>query len=323
MRKTCACGPRYAITGPGRLERVEAPEPGPLQAGRVLVELKAGGICGSDLPSFHGVRGVFVDGYGEPGFPLHEVVGEVVEGELAKGTRVVGWAEGHYGLAERYVARVDATLAIGDEFSDVEATVIQPLCTVLQQLDRLGDVAGKRAAVIGLGSIGLLFTHALQARGATVTGVDRVDRADVASAFGIDDAIHGDAAALPKDTFEIVVEAVGHHAAPLEAAVTALADHGTILAFGVPDDTHYAFPFRAFFRKHATLLAGAAVDRAAALANAYDYLKAHRDLLAPYITSVLPVNEAQAAFDLASLPAPGRLKVVLSVADGQPEPAGQ
>src|SRR3954453_9372800 len=133
----------YAITAPGRLERVEPPEPQPRQPGRVLVELKAGGICGSDLPSFHGVRGVFVDGYGEPGFPLHEVVGEVVGGELETGTRVVGWAEGHYGLAERYVARVDASLAIDDEFSDVEATVIQPLCTVLQQVDRLGDVAGK------------------------------------------------------------------------------------------------------------------------------------------------------------------------------------
>ena len=205
----------YAITAPGRLERVEAPEPGPLAAGRVLVELKAGGICGSDLPSFHGVRGVFVDGYGEPGFPLHEVVGRGHRrGAAEAGTRVVGWAEGHYGLAERYVARVDASLAIGDEFSDVEATVIQPLCTVLQQLDRLGDVAGKRAAVVGLGSIGLLFTHALHARGATVTGVDRVDRADVAEAFGIADAVHGDAAALPNDAFDIVVEAVGHHAAP-------------------------------------------------------------------------------------------------------------
>jgi L-iditol 2-dehydrogenase len=313
----------YAITAPGRLERVEAPKPGPLKPGRVLVELKAGGICGSDLPSFHGVRGVFVDGYGEPGFPLHEVVGEVIGGELPAGTRVVGWAEGHYGLAERYVARVDASLVIGDEFSDVEATVIQPLCTVLQQLDRLGDVAGKRAAVVGLGSIGLLFTHALHARGATVTGVDRVDRADVAGAFGIADPVHGDAAALPNDAFDIVVEAVGHHAAPLEAAVSALADHGTLLAFGVPDDTHYAFPFRAFFRKHATLIAGAAVDRATALANAYGYLQQHRDLLAPYITNVLPITDAQAAFDLASLPAPGRLKVVLAVADDKAETARQ
>lgn len=50
----------YAITAPGRLERVEVPvpEPGP---GRVLVRLRAGGICGSDLPSFVGRRNTFVD----------------------------------------------------------------------------------------------------------------------------------------------------------------------------------------------------------------------------------------------------------------------
>ena len=55
---------------------------------------------------------MFVDGYGEPGYPLHEVVGEVVAGDLPAGTRIVGWAEGHYGLAEYYVARVDASLVL-------------------------------------------------------------------------------------------------------------------------------------------------------------------------------------------------------------------
>jgi L-iditol 2-dehydrogenase len=199
--------------------------------------------------------------------------------------------------------------------------VIQPLCTVLQQLDRITDVEGRRAAVVGLGSIGLLFTHALKARGAHVTGVDAVSREDVKQHFGIDAVIHGDAAALPPDAFEIVVEAVGHHAAPLEAAVHALADHGTLLAFGVPDDTHYAFPFRAFFRKHATLIAGAAVDRANALARAHDYLKQHKDLLDPYITDVFPIAQAQQAFERAATPARGRHKVVLTNAD--PEPGGQ
>ena len=120
--------------------------------------------------------------------------------------------------------------------------------------------------MIGQGSIGLLFSHALKARGAAwVTGVDRVDRSDVAAAFGVDEVVWNDAAAWARDreaASDIVVEAVGHHAGPLEAAVTALAPHGTVLAFGVPDETHYAFPFMAFFRKHATLIAGAATDRA-------------------------------------------------------------
>ena len=305
----------YAITAPGRFEQVEVERPA---AGddRVLVRLLAGGICGSDLPSFVGRRNTFVDFYGEPGYPLHEVVGEVVEGELPVGTRIVGWAEHHLGLAEYFVARVDAITAI-EELTDVEATVVQPLCTVLHQLDRIPDVRGKRAAVIGQGSIGLLFSHALKARGAAwVTGVDRVDRSDVGAAFGVDEVVWDDAAAWSRtlqQPFDVVVEAVGHHAGPLEAAVTALAPHGTVLAFGVPDDSHYAFPFTAFFRKHGTLIAGAATDRAAALARAREYLLEHRALLAPYVTTVVPVHEAQAAFETAIHPTAGRLKVVLEV----------
>src|SRR3954452_21999089 len=229
-----ACVWAYAITAPGRLERVETPQPQP-RPGRVLVRLLAGGVCGSALPSFVGRRNTFVDFYGEPGYPLHEVVGEVVGGDLPAGTRIVGWAEHHLGLAEYFVARRDAIGALDDEVSHVEATVVQPLCTVLHQLDRLGDVTGARAAVIGQGSIGLLFSHALKARGAAwVTGVDRVDRSDVAAAFGVDEVVWNDAAAWAgdrDDRFDIVVEAVGHHAGPLEAAVTALAPHGTVLAF--------------------------------------------------------------------------------------------
>ena len=179
----------YAVTAPGRLERVEAalPEAGP---GRVLVRLRAGGICGSDLPSFLGRRNPFVDSLGAPGYPLHEVVGTT-----ETGARIVGWAEGHKGLAEYFVAREDAIVELDDELSDVEATVVQPLCTVLHQLDRV-DVAGKRVAVIGQGPIGLLFSHAAKARGAAhVTGVDRVDRSDCAAAFGVDEVVHDDASA--------------------------------------------------------------------------------------------------------------------------------
>src|SRR4051812_6289652 len=185
----------YAITAPGRFERVEVERPSPAE-GRVLVRLSAGGICGSDLPSFTGRRNTFVDFYGQPGYPLHEVVGEVVGGDLPAGTRIVGWAEHHLGLAERFVARLDAIVALDDELSHVEATVVQPLCTVLHQLDRIADVAGARVAVIGQGSIGLLFSHALKARGAAwVTGVDRVDRSGVAAAFGVDEAVCEDATA--------------------------------------------------------------------------------------------------------------------------------
>ena len=225
----------------------------------MVARFEAGGICGSDLPSFLGVRDLLVGAsHGQPGYPLHELVG-VVEASAAEdlpvGTRVVGWAEGHLGLAEQFVAPADGVCALGDELPSVQATVIQPLCTVLYAVRRLGDVRGARVAVIGQGSIGMLFSYVLKAAGAGhVTGVDPIDRRNVAGAFGVDamewNTSSGWAASLGDDARpDIVVEAVGHQAATLEDAVEAVAHGGTVLAFGVPDDTHYAFPFARFFRK--------------------------------------------------------------------------
>jgi threonine dehydrogenase-like Zn-dependent dehydrogenase len=108
-----------------------------------------------------------------------------------------------------------------------------------------------------------------------------------------------------------VVEAVGHQAATLEHAVEAVAPGGTVLAFGVPDDTHYAFPFARFFRKDATLMAGITRDRRRSLDVARDYLVEHRAMLDAYVTHVIPVADAQTAFELAVKPTAGRLKVVL------------
>jgi L-iditol 2-dehydrogenase len=311
----------HRLIAPGQLEAVEADEPGEPRPGRVVARFEAGGICGSDLPSFLGARDLLVGAsHGKPGYPLHELVGEVeasAADDLPVGTRVVGWAEGHLGLAEKFTARADHVAALDDEFLAIQATVIQPLCTVLYAVRRLGDVRGARVAVIGQGSIGTLFSHALKAAGAGhVTGVDPIDRRDLAGAFGVDAmewrassewaASLGDGARP-----DIVVEAVGHQAATLADAVEAVAHGGTVLAFGVPDETHYAFPFARFFRKDATLIAGITRDRRRSLTAARDYLVEHREMLDAYITDVFPVADAQAAFELAVKPTVGRLKVVL------------
>ena len=281
----------HRLSAPGQFETVEVDEPGEPGPGRVVARFEAGGICGSDLPSFLGVRDLLVGApHGKPGFPLHELVGEVEASaaeDLPVGTRVVGWAEGHLGLAERFLAQGDEVCALDDELPSVQATVIQPLCTVLYAVRRLGDVRGARVAVIGQGSIGTLFSYVLKAAGAGhVTGVDPIDRRDAADAFGVDAmewstssewaASLGDAARP-----DIVVEAVGHQAATLDDAVEAVAHGGTVLAFGVPDETHYAFPFARFFRKDATLLAGITHDRRRSLAAARDYLVEHRECSTP------------------------------------------
>jgi threonine dehydrogenase-like Zn-dependent dehydrogenase len=161
----------------------------------------------------------------------------------------------------------------------------------------------------------MLFAHVLAARGADVTGVDRVDRRAVADTFGLREVLWADAAELPADTFDLVIEAVGHQTHTLSAGAEAIAPDGLLYAFGVPDDTHHPFPFARFFRKNGTLVTGVARERATSLAAARDYLVGARELLDAYITDVLPVERAQEAFTRAVAPTLGRTKIVLSVAD--------
>ena len=125
----------HRLIAPGQLEAVEVDEPGEPRPGRVVARFEAGGICGSDLPSFLGARDSMLGAsHGKPGYPLHELVGEVeasAADDLPVGARVVGWAEWHLGLAEKFVARADHVCRSTTSSRPPSATVIQPLCTVL------------------------------------------------------------------------------------------------------------------------------------------------------------------------------------------------
>ena len=61
-------------------------------------------------------------------------------------------------MAEFFLAQTSKTVALNCNTEDPGAAcIIQPLSTVMNAMDRLGDLKGKSLAVMGLGSIGLLF----------------------------------------------------------------------------------------------------------------------------------------------------------------------
>lgn len=310
----------YRLEGPLRFVRedVGPPRDG-LAGGQVLLRFLAGGICGSDIARcLEGAQG---GGSGPLGWSLHEIVGEVVESrsDLAVGARVVGWVADTRGLRE-YIPTAGAMLLEAPaELDDVHAAPLQPLACVLHALSALPDVRGARAAVLGLGPIGLLFAHALHDRGATVVGVDRVDRSDVAGHFGVDEVVHSSSrswarAAAGGGEFDLVIEAVGHQVGTLDDALAVAAPEATIVYFGNPDDDYYPVRLATMMDRNLTLRAGRTPPpaRRPALRLAAAYVARHPGLLDRYVTHVLPVAEAQAAYDLAGGPAPGRLKVVLA-----------
>src|SRR5579875_2650410 len=173
---------------PGRVELTELagfkPE---LQEGQVLLRLRAAGLCGSDMPRYKGIRKVA--GWGGFEFaPVHEVVGEVVESaspELAVGQRVVGTLGRYGGLAELVVASASMLVAVPEGLDDVEAVVAQPLATVLRACRKSLHERQGRAAVIGVGPIGLAFCHVLSHGGVGyLSAVDPLDRAQLAKSYG-------------------------------------------------------------------------------------------------------------------------------------------
>lgn len=324
----------WAMTqgSPGSFTKIEVPRPAPggLEPGEVLLRVLAGGICGSDLPYLRGVpnpyRRAGVPGRrcGSAGFPLHEVVGEVLasrDQRFVEGDRVVGWAESFDGLAELVVTGGGSLGRYDPTLSPAAAVLMQPLACVLYAVERMGDVRGRSCAVLGLGAIGMLFAHVLASRGArTVVGVDPVDRRDVGARFGLDHVVvstaAGWAAELGDDERpELVVEAVGHQVATLQDALVAVRASGTVFYFGVPDSPIYPLDMERLVRKHLTLMAGGTLERPRMLAEAGEYLARYPSLVDDTVTHVFGVEQIQQAYDCASRPVPGRLKVAIDIAD--------
>lgn len=311
------------LTAPQRFAMREVASPGEagLAAGEVLLRLRAGSVCGSDLACFRGESETGTGIYGVPGRPMHEVVGTVVSAGgsgFAAGQRVVGWAKWMRGLAEFVVADADRLTAVDDAWDDVHATVIQPLACVLHAVTRLHGIDGATVAVLGQGPLGLLFSRVLKDMGARhLTAVDYVDRAAIAADFGIDEVVADHASNWARkldaaDRPDIVVEAVGHNSVTLNDAIHAVAMNGQILAFGVPGADHYALDFIRMFRKNASLYSGTTLDHSRHLAQAQCYLRNHKELASSYITDVFSVADAESAYRRACQADPVRVKVALT-----------
>ncbi len=176
--------------GAGDIDVVELPDPVP-GPGEVLLQVKACGICGSDV-------GAYKTGMYEPGIVIgHEIAAEVLE----VGPGVEGWAPGdratvngvipcgrcyfcrhgrpslceevlmpgvnmNGGMATRMKAPAGALHHIPESVDDHAACLIDPLANVLHGIRRSRFKPGDRALVLGGGPIGLLTVQCLKLAGA-------------------------------------------------------------------------------------------------------------------------------------------------------------
>ncbi len=318
----------YRIIAPYLFERTSIRDKTPecLTDGQVLLRFMAAGVCGSDLPAFRGARGRLPGDDGpsaaeKDGFPIHEVAGEVIASrhpDHRPGDRVVGWASGFDGMMERVVSDGDGLAPYDPALTPAQAIGLQPLACVLYACEQLPDLVGRHVAIIGQGSIGLLFSYVAKVAGARrVTGVDPIDRRSLATAFGVDDAVRATSdrwvsqlAAV--DRADVVIEAVGHQVATLGHAIEAAAPGGTIFYFGVADDDAYPISMRSMLRNHLTLKSGVTLDRRRVLELAGKFAADQPELLSSYLTHTFGVDDVQSAFELACRPSPERIKIAIA-----------
>jgi L-iditol 2-dehydrogenase len=318
------------VVRPRAFMSVELPVPhlSPGSPERIVVRTGWASMCGSDIPFFTG--GKRWRSYPlAPGAPMHECVGQVVESTsdlFRPGDHVVAIPDGDQGLAEFFVAQATKAVRLPPELADRETCcLIQPLSTVINAVDRLGDVQGRSIAVVGLGSIGLFFCWLLKQRGAgRIVGIDPLAyRCRAAEGLGADrtcaqrsiEVVHAarrDAGAW--EAPDICIEAVGHQMETLNDCLELVRKRGTILAFGVPDQRVYAVEFETFFRKNAHLVAVVTPDWSEYLVKARDAYLANRAELDKLITHRFPIRDAEKAFTMYEHHEDGILKALLDAA---------
>ncbi|WP_118134128.1 L-idonate 5-dehydrogenase [Oceanicella sp. SM1341] len=207
-----------------RIDTLELGEPGP---GQVLLKMRAGGICGSDLHYYQdgGFGAIRVR---EPMVLGHEVSGEVVstgpgvEG-LAPGTRVavnpshpcnaceyclqglqqhclnmtffgsaMPFPHSQGAFREMMVVAATQCEPLGDVVSFGEGACAEPLAVCLHAGNRAGDLKGKRVIVTGAGPIGSLCVAVAKFGGASEIVVTDLQDATlkVAEAMGATRAVN-------------------------------------------------------------------------------------------------------------------------------------
>src|SRR4030042_2768618 len=291
----------------------------------ILVKTSWVSLCGSDISFFTGNKR-YITYPLSPGVPNHENVGQVIKSQskqLRPGDLVLAIPEGDLGLAEYYLSRACKAVRLPTELENCDdSCILQQLSTVLNAIDKLGEIHGKSVAVIGLGSIGLFFCWLLKMRRAGyILGVDpNPYRCQVAEKLGASqtismcsiEVVHA-ARQQPNQwqPIDICIEAVGHQTETLNDCLALVRKQGTVLSFGVPDQPVFAIEYETFFRKNVNMLAVVTPDWSDYLAQASDLFLTYHNELAWLVTHRLPIKDATKAFNLYERHEGNILKIIL------------
>ena len=218
-----------------RVEQVPEPK---VTGNRVLVNFKAGSICGTDMHLFRGDWKWMRKGriIGHDAWGTREDTGErVVMVPIVncghcyfclRGAPTYCVRGKFYGLtrdgffAERKAMLPRSLIPVPSNVSDEEASIVEPVALALRVLDYMNPHLGDWVTVIGQGAIGLLMTQVALLKGCRVIAVDLEDyRLDLSLKYGADVVVNAKkedviktVKNLTKIGSDIVIEAAGNRA---------------------------------------------------------------------------------------------------------------
>ena len=305
----------------------------------VLIQVKAAGICGTDI---HILKGEYAFAR-FPMVPGHEFSGEVA----AVGANVTRFKPGDRVTADpnipcnrcescqrnepnqchnlaaigvtrdgafaEYVSAPEAvTFPIGD-MSYSDAALIEPLACVAWGLKRVQIQAGDRVLIFGAGPMGALLAQAVSADGASQVDITDVvpNRLSMMEELGVTHAVLADdlpknAIAFAPQGYDVVVDATGVPAV-IQQAIAYARPRGKIWIFGVaPDQATVQISPYEVFRKDLSIIGSFAVNRT--FHESIMMIGSGKINLRPLVSHQLPIEDFQEGLRLAQED-PHRMKV--------------
>ena len=335
-----------------QVEDVPDPVPGD---GEVLVQVKAVGICGSD------VHGIAEQGLRrrQPGLiPGHEAAGVVasvgngderwhvgdrvcINPQINCGTcetclrglphlcermRVIGSSmrEFRHGAMCEYVAIAGRQLyTLPPEVSFEEGSMLDPVGNAFHVMNRASPTAGDTIVVIGCGTIGLTIIQLARHMGSgRVIGIDVVaGKRALAEQLGADITL--DPAAT--DIEQEILTLTGQRGADIVIEAVGLSATYHLAARIAKRrgtiialgfaDSELSIPSQAFIFRELSLIGSTGFSFE--VDTVIEYMRRGAINVKPLITHVFPLDEVQEGFDVAGSPDAKAIKVVLQVGNGE------
>ena len=290
--------------------------------GTLLIKPYQGAVCGSDIPYFTLRHPVYPLPVGQS---LHECIGFVTASKSPKfkeGDEVLSVPFGETGLAEYFLSNDQLTVPFKSFGRPSEMLMSQPLGTVIWACRKLGNLIHQNVVVVGQGPMGQMFTHFMSNLGAkTVIATDilpyrleisKIMRATHTIDASKEDLVEGVRGITDGQMADLVVEVVGHQTDTINTCIDLVRRDGTILAFGVPDESIYEnFRYGDLFRQNIRLIGSVIPDAQSDYPLAMDMIAQNRVDVSPILTHHLPFEKAQYGFELFTFRREKAIKVIL------------